>query len=186
MAEKDSLARSGSWRRAQDHDVLGLLRAALDGDGFGISAQPVVDLATGATVEHELMLRLPAHDGHSISPERFLPVAERFGLAAELADLLIRRAAGLAAGGDGVALDVLAGSIADPGLAGRTEQILADAGAPPGLMTFELSERTLTTNASAAAAFVTACTIWDAGSPATPSVWAPPASVTSSACRSIA
>lgn len=137
-----------------DHELLGLLRSALADDGFALSAQPIVELATGVTVIHEVSLRLPAHGGDDISPQQFLVIAERFGLVSELDDVLIRRAAGLAAGGDAVALDILPGAIADPGLASRTEHTLAEAGTPPGLMTFELSEQSLTTNAPAASAFV--------------------------------
>jgi EAL domain-containing protein (putative c-di-GMP-specific phosphodiesterase class I) len=43
--------------------------------------------------------------------------------------------------------------VSDPDLARRTEQALADGAATPGLMTFELSQESLTTDAPAAAAF---------------------------------
>jgi EAL domain-containing protein (putative c-di-GMP-specific phosphodiesterase class I) len=154
MDKDDPVTSSGSARPLSHHDQLALLRNALDADGLVVCGQPIVDLATGDTVAHELTLRLPARDGNLISSDGLHSLAERFGLVAELDDLLIRRAAGLAAGGDAVALDIHAGSIADPGLACRTEQALADAGALPGLMTFELSERGLTTNAPAASAFI--------------------------------
>ena len=42
----------------------------------------------------------------------------------------------------------------DPDLARRTEQALAQAGAAPGLITFELSEQCLTANVPAASAFL--------------------------------
>lgn len=136
------------------HELLNLLRDAIDANRLVPRAQPVVDLATGDPVKHELTLLLPAYDGCLISASEFHPVAERYGLLGELDDLLIRSAARLAAEGDAVALDIHAGSVADPDLARRTEQALEHAGASPDLMTFELSEAGLTTNLPAASAFV--------------------------------
>jgi len=136
------------------HELLALLRAAIDGDGFVLCAQPVVDLATGEVVKHEFTLLLRGPAGDLIPSSRFLPVAERFGLTGEVDDVLVRSAAGAAGDGDAVALDVQAGSVADPDLARRTEQALAQAGAAPGLITFELSEECLTANVPAASAFL--------------------------------
>ena len=36
------------------HELLALLRDAIDGQGFVLCAQPVVDLATGDAVKHKL------------------------------------------------------------------------------------------------------------------------------------
>jgi len=135
------------------HELLGLLREAIDGDHFALSAEPIVALATGDPIKHELALLLPAQDGGLIPSGGFQPVAERFGLTAELDDLLVRRAAQVAREGDAVAIDIQSGSVSDPDLARRTEQALADAGAAPRLITFELTEESLTTNAPAATAF---------------------------------
>ena len=41
--------------------------------------QPIVDLRTGETVMHELLLRMLGDDGEVIAPMRFLPAAARFG-----------------------------------------------------------------------------------------------------------
>lgn len=154
MDRSDPLESVAPGQRLLHHGLLKLLRGALDADGFVVCAQPIVNLATGYAVKHELSLSLPARDGSLISSHAFLPLAERFGLIPELDDALIRGGATVAAGGDAVALDIQPGSIADPDLAGRTEQVLADAGAPPGLVTFELSERSLTTNVRAGSAFL--------------------------------
>jgi EAL domain-containing protein (putative c-di-GMP-specific phosphodiesterase class I) len=136
------------------HELLALLRDAIDGEGFVLCAQPVVDLATGEVVKHEFTLVLRAPGGGLIPSSQFLPVADRFGLTGDVDDLLIRAAAGAAGDGDAVALDVQAGSVSDPDLARRTEDALAQAGAAPGLITFELSEECLTANLPAASAFL--------------------------------
>ena len=119
-----------------------------------LCAEPIVDLATGDVVKHEFTLLLRAPAGGLIPSSQFLPVAERFGLTGEVDDLLIRSAANAAGDGDAVALELQAGSVADPDLARRTEAALAQAGAAPGLITFELSEKCLTANVPAASAFL--------------------------------
>jgi len=136
------------------HELLRLLRSALDDDGFSVHAQPIVDLASGEPHAHELTLHLSARDGRLISSARFQPVAERFGLMAQLDDVLIRRAAELAGDGHAVAVDVHTASLADPDLPRRTEQVLLDSQADPALLTFEVSEEGLTSNAPAASSFV--------------------------------
>jgi EAL domain-containing protein (putative c-di-GMP-specific phosphodiesterase class I) len=136
------------------HELLALLREAIDGEGFVLCAQPVVDLATGEVVKHEFTLLLRASGGELIPSSQFLPVADRFGLTGEVDDVLIRSAAGAAHDGDAVTLDVQAGSVADPDLASRTEQAIAQGGAAPELITFELSEECLTANVPAASAFL--------------------------------
>jgi len=136
------------------HELLALLRDAINGDWYVLYAQPVVDLATGDVVKHEVTLLLRAPGGGLIPSSDLLPVANRFGLTGELDDVLIRSAAGAAHDGHAVALDVQAASVSDPDLARRTEQALAQAGADPGLITFELSEECLTANVPAASAFL--------------------------------
>ncbi len=151
--EDDRAAHADRGQRPH-HELLALLRNALDGDGFVVCAQPIVDLATGRPLKHELSLLLPSGDGKLIAPSDFHPVAERFGLTTQLDDELVRWGAALAHDGDTVAFDIHAATVADPDLARRIEQALADAGAPPGLITLELSEESLTRNAPAASAFV--------------------------------
>ena len=136
------------------HELLALLRDAIDGHGFVLCAQPVIDLATGEVLKHEFTLLLRAPAGDLIPSRQFFPVAERFGLTGEVDDVLIRSAADAAHDGDAVAVDVQAASVADPDLARRTEEALAQAGAAPGLITFELSEECLTANVPASSAFL--------------------------------
>jgi EAL domain-containing protein (putative c-di-GMP-specific phosphodiesterase class I) len=157
LSSRDEDARAAHADRGQRprHELLALLRDALDGDGFVVCAQPIVDLATGRSLKHELSLFLPGGDGRLIEPSYFHPVAERFGLTTQLDDVLIRRGGALARDGDAVALDINAATVPDPDpdLGRRTEQVLAEAGASPGLITLELPEESLTRNAPAALAF---------------------------------
>jgi diguanylate cyclase (GGDEF)-like protein len=107
-----------------------------------VLAQPIVDLATGAPRKHELTLRLPV-GGRPVMPA-----------AVEIDDLLVRRAIGLAHQGHPVAIDVCSTSLDDPDFALRVQQAVVEAKIDPTLLTFELTEASLTTNTDAASAFV--------------------------------
>ncbi|MGF1615921.1 MAG: EAL domain-containing protein [Gammaproteobacteria bacterium] len=58
------------------------LREALDNDRFELYAQPIVALSAQADrpLHYELLLRLVDQQNQLISPEVFIPVAERYGL----------------------------------------------------------------------------------------------------------
>ncbi|HEY1690138.1 MAG TPA: EAL domain-containing protein [Solirubrobacteraceae bacterium] len=60
------------------------IRAALDEDDLVLHAQPVAETMTRRMTQYELLLRMRAADGSLIAPDRFLPVAERYGLVKEL------------------------------------------------------------------------------------------------------
>jgi PAS domain S-box-containing protein len=73
------------------------LRGAIADGGFELHAQPIVDLASGAAVEHQLTLWLRGEDGRLAPPDAFAGVAERVDLAPELDRHLAVRAIALAA-----------------------------------------------------------------------------------------
>ena len=52
---------------------LGEIRRAFAEDRFELHAQPIVDLATGETVQRELLIRMRGTDGRLIPPGDFLP-----------------------------------------------------------------------------------------------------------------
>ena len=86
-------------REAADAVWLGRIRAAIDEDLLLLLGQPIIDLATGETVQHELLLRMfDPGDGTLIPPGVFLPVAERYGLISEIDCWVVRHAAERAAG----------------------------------------------------------------------------------------
>ena len=78
---------------------LGRIRDAIDDDRLVLYSQPIVDLLTGETVQHELLLRMRGEDGTIMPPGEFLPVAERYGLISEIDRWVIRQAVDLAARG---------------------------------------------------------------------------------------
>lgn len=56
------------------------IREALAQDGFVMLFQPVIDLGSNRIVGYEALIRMTADDGTLITPDRFIPVAERMGL----------------------------------------------------------------------------------------------------------
>lgn len=68
------------------------LRLALQEKGLGVCYQPLVELSHGSVLGVEALVRWthPVH-GH-VSPSRFLPVAEEFGLISELGRMVLSTA----------------------------------------------------------------------------------------------
>ena len=128
---------------------------ALDHDRFELHAQPIVDLATGQAVQHEVLIRLRDRDDPDrlISPGAFLPAAERLGLAAAIDRWVVRRALELSDGRHPVEINLSAHSIGDPAVSGYIEQQLEDTGADPSMVVFEITETALLENDEAARHF---------------------------------
>lgn len=141
----------------QDDDLvwLGRIRDALDHDGFELYAQPIVDILTGVTVQHELLLRMrdPDDPGQMIAPGRFLPAAEKLGMAPAIDWWVLSRGLELAARGHPVEINVSARSIEDAALPHLIEQLLDDTGADPTNIGFELTETALLDNNTTARYF---------------------------------
>ena len=133
------------------------IQAALDEDRFVLHAQPIIDLRTGAVVQSELLLRMrSAQEAEPLTaPGAFLPVAEEYGLILEIDRWVIDRAVQIAATGALVEVNVSARSISDPSLVDYVERAIANAGADPATMVFEITETTLVSDEVAARAFVT-------------------------------
>jgi PAS domain S-box-containing protein len=132
---------------------IGRLRDAMDEERLVLAAQPIVSLASRDVVAHELLLRLRDRAAQLVMPGRFLPAAERFGLVRELDRWVLGRAARLLARGHSVNVNLSAHSLGDPELAVLIERTLADAGADPRLVTFEITETALTEHPRLACAF---------------------------------
>lgn len=69
------------------------LRRALENDQFVLFYQPMLRLADNSTPGYEALLRMEDRDGQLIHPGLFLESAERFGLAAPIDFMVIRKAA---------------------------------------------------------------------------------------------
>jgi PAS domain S-box-containing protein len=133
---------------------VGRIRDALDEDRLVLYAQPIIDVVTGATVHHELLVRMIAPGGEVIAPGVFLPVAEQHGLIRDIDRQVFELASLHAAAGHAVAINVSAESISEPGLFRYVEEHLVAHGIDPGLMIFEITETALVRNEAVAQVFI--------------------------------
>jgi len=78
-----------------DAEWLSRIRDALDEGRMTLYWQPIVDLRSGEIVQRELLLRMVSAAGEIITPNQFLPIAERYGLMAEIDRWVIRKRRGL-------------------------------------------------------------------------------------------
>ena len=122
---------------------LGEIRRAFEEDRFELHAQPIVDLATGETVQRELLIRMRDTDGKLIPPGDFLPAAEKHGAIRDIDRWVLAQGADLAARGIDVEINISAASIGDPGLIADIEHELARTGADPSRLVFEITETAL-------------------------------------------
>jgi PAS domain S-box-containing protein len=140
----------------QEADTLswiGRIQDALMEDRFVLYAQPIVDLASGKTVQRELLLRLQEEDGSVVAPGAFLDVAERYGLISDIDRWVVERGAEIAAGGQPVEVNISARSIGDPAMLEHIEQCLDRSAVDPRLLVFEITETAIADDAETAQAF---------------------------------
>jgi PAS domain S-box-containing protein len=133
---------------------VGRVYDALAEDRFVLYAQPIVDVATGETVQHELLLRMIGEDGEVVMPGSFLPAAEEHGVITDVDRWVMRQAVALAARGHAVELNLSALSVADPALVDDFARELRRAGADPSLIVIELTETALLRDEHAALTFI--------------------------------
>jgi diguanylate cyclase len=86
---------SDSVTLVAEFDAVNSLQAAFDEQSLVVYAQKIVDLRSGAAVGVELLTRLIADDGSVVTPDRFLPAAERNDLITRLDGWMLRSAAAL-------------------------------------------------------------------------------------------
>lgn len=141
--------RDAAERELATLSWVGRIREAIDEDRLVLYAQPIVPLGGGAPSE-ELLLRMVGRDGEVILPGSFLPVAERFGLIAEIDRWVIARSVRRAAeGAQRVDVNLSAASMGASDLLPYIERQLREAGADPGLVVFEITETALMRDAAA-------------------------------------
>ena len=134
------------------------IRHALEQDQIVLYQQPILDLRTNEISQYELLARLP-HNGRVVTPEEFLPVAERFDLVQPLDRWVVRRAIELIASaeraGRELVLEVnLSGrSIGDPDLLAVLADELNRTGIDASRLVLEVTETAAIQNMDFARAF---------------------------------
>ncbi len=122
------------------------IREALDNDGFVLHYQPIVELASGRASHYEVLLRMRDASGGLIEPERFLGIAERFGMIRDIDRWVLRAAirqqAESTRGGHSLALAInLSGVHFDsPEIIDYIHDTIEAHGADPRDLIFEVTE----------------------------------------------
>jgi EAL domain-containing protein (putative c-di-GMP-specific phosphodiesterase class I)/CHASE1-domain containing sensor protein len=135
------------------------IRAALDEGRLTLYAQPVVETASRRTTQHELLVRMIDTDGSLVSPARFLPIAERFGLIREIDRWVVTETIAILRRQrrDGstptVEINLSGHSLGDSELAAHIGRELHEAQVDPGQLVFEVTETTAIGNIAAARDF---------------------------------
>ena len=131
-----------------------LFARAIRDDRFALHAQPILNLSTGTIEQHELLIRLRDHADteRMIPPGAFLPDAERLGLIPVIDRWVISQALEIARRRP-VEINVSAITISDPDNVIEIQREIAESGAPPENLTFEITETAVSENLESARRF---------------------------------
>ncbi len=122
------------------------IREALAHDRFCIFFQPVIELPGGRVVGYEALIRMRDAEGGLVTPDRFIPVAERMGLIHDIDLWVVQHAidvlARLPAGQSGLTLNVNLSihAFQDPALFPLVRDKLVHSGVSADRITFEITE----------------------------------------------
>jgi diguanylate cyclase (GGDEF)-like protein/PAS domain S-box-containing protein len=137
------------------------LRQALDADELALHYQPVVDIAGGAIIGAEALLRWDHPTLGRIPPGQFIPMAEESGLIVAVGAWVLRQSLHDLAGWrrqGAVDLELsvnLSGhQLLDPGLVELITGMLDESGVPPSALCLEITETALIDDADRVAASV--------------------------------
>jgi len=136
-------SNSGEGSRAEDE---ARLRAAFDAGELRVHYQPQIALATGAVVGVEALVRWQHPTRGLVSPNSFLPLAERLALMRPLTmfvlDSALDESRGWARAGQpvSVAVNLASSLLNDPALPDDIERLCERRGVTPDKLTLEISE----------------------------------------------
>jgi diguanylate cyclase (GGDEF)-like protein len=137
------------------------LYVALERGEFGLLFQPIFDLRGPRVVGFEALLRWHHPVEGILTPDRFLSIADEVGVIVPVTRWIVERVCRLIADWRAslpqnadfyISVNLSAAALRDPGLCQHVAQVLRATGVPPGYLKFELAERGLVENVSAARA----------------------------------
>jgi PAS domain S-box-containing protein len=137
-----------------DMEALARVRSAIESDRLVLYAQPIIDLATGKTVQQELLLRMLDEDGSVVPPGDFLPIAERWGLMSEIDRWVIGQAAAMAARGVPAQFNLSGLSIGEPEVLGEIEKSIGATGVDASMLVVEVTETAIMDRLEGSLAFM--------------------------------
>jgi diguanylate cyclase (GGDEF)-like protein/PAS domain S-box-containing protein len=122
------------------------IEAAIETDGFALQAQPIVNLGSGETEQHELLIRMLDEHGDLIPPATFLSVAERYGQIARIDAWVARQAIELlarleeAGRAQPLAINLSRHALGDRELLAGLERQISESGIDAGNLVVEIGE----------------------------------------------
>ncbi|WP_120495425.1 EAL domain-containing protein [Kiloniella sp. EL199] len=122
-----------------------LLRAALDKDEFELYYQPQIELQTGRLIGAEALIRWHSSEG-MVSPDRFIPIAEKTGLIDPITDWVMTTACTQAREwqsllpGIRVAINLSAISFRQADFVHKVAEVLEFTQVSPGCLELEITE----------------------------------------------
>ncbi len=138
------------------------LRRALELDEFSLHYQAKVNFKSGVITGVEALLRWQNPELGSVSPLRFIPLAEETGLIVPIGAWVLRTACAQSVAWQKQGLPPVRLSVnlslrqlADDGLVGEIERVLAETGLAPDLLELEVTESTIMDNADRAVRVLT-------------------------------
>jgi diguanylate cyclase (GGDEF)-like protein len=129
--------------------MLGDLRAAIQNQEIDVVFQPKLDLASGAVVGAEALVRWQHHARGVVAPSEFVRVAEDTGLIKELTDLVLSRGIATLAGLEregfrlGLSVNLSTHDLFDGRLPDRVRGYLDEHGVSAESITLEITESSL-------------------------------------------
>ena len=152
-AKKQGRNRHGFFRdemqsgASQQFRIENDLRQAIERQQLALVYQPIIDVASGAIVGTEALIRWHHPDMGTLGPARFIPVADETGMILDIGHWVLRTAcaqtvAWQRAGHRNlrVAVNFSAAQFRDEGVAEQIEAVLRDTGLPPGSLEIEITE----------------------------------------------
>lgn len=134
-----SLHAQAEERRVMEHE----LRSALERQEFELYYQPVVEAADGTLNGFEALIRWNNEKLGSVSPGRFIPIAEDSRLISPIGEWVLRTACREAMRWPSnlkIAVNVSAEQLTDPSFASIVVSALAQSGLPPQRLEIEVTE----------------------------------------------
>jgi PAS domain S-box-containing protein len=126
--------------QVRDMESLARVRSAIKANRLELYSQPIFDLITGEQVQQELLLRMVTEDGTVVPPCDFLPVAERWGMMAEIDRWVIRQAAAMAARGIRAQFNLSGVSIGHPEVLAEFQNSIGRTDVDASLLVVEITE----------------------------------------------
>lgn len=124
------------------------LRDALDSGTLEVRYQPIYDIAHGRVASYEALVRWQLPDRGAVSPAEFIKLAEETSLIVPVGEYVLDRVlevlAGLRDAGasplPGIAVNLSARQLVEPGMARQIVQRVQRAQLPPGALKLEVTE----------------------------------------------